>query len=172
MNQIKELLISEKPSVSQAGRTVMRCSVCERYGRDELKHADTCPVPQILALSEAQARVVEVAKCVRMWGLDAVTAGTLVEALDALSALTPPNPRPAGKDAPDRAGEGGGIGFMSHPIKVIDHEPHPIDSFKHNWHLFEVTVLMSDGTEQTGSMQGSGDSGELWAVETWEADPK
>jgi hypothetical protein len=49
---------------------------------------------------------------------------------------------------------------------VIDHEPVPVDTFKHNWHVWDVRVQMKDGTEKTGFMEGDGHG--LWALETFE----
>jgi hypothetical protein len=54
-------------------------------------------------------------------------------------------------------------------MKVINFNRPPIDSFKHNWHLWTVTVEMSDGTHKQGSMQGDAEH-DMWAYETFEED--
>ncbi len=51
-------------------------------------------------------------------------------------------------------------------IAVIDHKPSPVESFKGNWHVFEVEVQLPDKTYKSGFMQGDGYGN--WAVETFE----
>lgn len=52
-------------------------------------------------------------------------------------------------------------------MKLIDYKPSPIDTYKGNWCLYEVTVEMPNGDIKTGSMQGDTHN---WAFETFEAD--